>query len=152
MQVQNRVAKAQNMTTHRRRYAIHGGTTTHRRRAETAAEKWSLFKPHRGLAAPDLFLDTMLDRRICETRPIDCMEGLDNIYENRSQTYRPKGKTYRYAQLRELVHPVTIEHASKHEVICESKPAGEKHGEGEPTAERQPPRASGCKAATSSQG
>jgi hypothetical protein len=35
-------------------------TTTHHRRAETATEKRSLFKPHRGLAAPDLFLDTML--------------------------------------------------------------------------------------------
>jgi hypothetical protein len=35
-------------------------TTTHRRRAETTAEKQSPFRPHRGLAAPDLFLDTML--------------------------------------------------------------------------------------------
>jgi hypothetical protein len=35
-------------------------TTIHRRQAETAAEKQSLFRPHRGLAAPDLFLDTML--------------------------------------------------------------------------------------------
>jgi hypothetical protein len=35
-------------------------TTIHHRRAETAAEKWSPFRPHRGLAAPDLFLDTML--------------------------------------------------------------------------------------------
>jgi hypothetical protein len=37
-------------------------TTTHRRRAGTAAEKRSPFRPHRGLAAPDLFLDTMLTR------------------------------------------------------------------------------------------
>jgi hypothetical protein len=37
-------------------------TTIHRRRAEIAAEERSLFKPHRGLPAPDLFLDTMLTR------------------------------------------------------------------------------------------
>jgi hypothetical protein len=35
-------------------------TMTHRRQVEIAAEKWSPFMPHRGLAAPDLFLDTML--------------------------------------------------------------------------------------------
>jgi hypothetical protein len=35
-------------------------STTHHRRAEIAAEEWSPFRPHRGLAAPDLFLDTML--------------------------------------------------------------------------------------------
>jgi hypothetical protein len=34
--------------------------TTHRQRAETVAKKWSLFRPHRGLATPDLFLDTIL--------------------------------------------------------------------------------------------
>jgi hypothetical protein len=33
---------------------------THRRRAEIAAEEQSPFRPHRGLAALDLFLDTML--------------------------------------------------------------------------------------------
>jgi hypothetical protein len=36
-------------------------TTTHSWRAEIATEKWSPFRSHRGLAAPDLFLDTMLD-------------------------------------------------------------------------------------------
>jgi hypothetical protein len=36
---------------------------THRRRAEIAAEERSPFRPHRGLAAPDLFLDTMLARQ-----------------------------------------------------------------------------------------
>jgi hypothetical protein len=36
--------------------------TTHRRRAEIAAEERILFRSHRGLAAPDLFLDTMLTR------------------------------------------------------------------------------------------
>jgi hypothetical protein len=35
-------------------------TTTHRRGAEIAAEEQSPFRPHRGVAAPDLFLDTML--------------------------------------------------------------------------------------------
>jgi hypothetical protein len=57
---------------------------THHRRAEIAAEKRSLFRPHRGLAAPDLFLDTMLDRRIWEACSIDYMEGLGNIYRNGS--------------------------------------------------------------------
>jgi hypothetical protein len=33
---------------------------THRRRTEIAAEERSPFRPHRGLAAPELFLDTML--------------------------------------------------------------------------------------------
>jgi hypothetical protein len=36
---------------------------THRRRDEGVAEKWSPFKPLRGLAAPDLFLDTMLTEK-----------------------------------------------------------------------------------------
>jgi hypothetical protein len=35
-------------------------TMTHHRRAEIAAEEQSPFMPHRGLAALDLFLDTML--------------------------------------------------------------------------------------------
>jgi hypothetical protein len=34
--------------------------TTHRWRSEIAVEGRSSFRPHRGLAAPDLFLDTML--------------------------------------------------------------------------------------------
>jgi hypothetical protein len=34
--------------------------TTHRWRSEIAAEEWRSFRPHRGLAAPDLFLYTML--------------------------------------------------------------------------------------------
>jgi hypothetical protein len=42
-------------------------TTIHRRRAEVTAEKSIPFRPHRGLAAPDLFLYTMLDRRTWET-------------------------------------------------------------------------------------
>jgi hypothetical protein len=35
-------------------------TTTHRRRAEIDAEKRSPFRPHRCLAAPNLFLYTIL--------------------------------------------------------------------------------------------
>jgi hypothetical protein len=125
---------------------------TYRRRAEIAAEKRSQFRPHRGLTAPDLFLDTMLDRRTWEACPIDCTEGLGNIYGNGSQTCRPNGKIYRYAQLGELVHSVVVKHTPEHEVICGSKSAGEKHKEGETAAERQPPRAPGCEAATSSRG
>jgi hypothetical protein len=34
--------------------------TTYRRRAEITAEERSPFRPHRGLAAQDLFLGTML--------------------------------------------------------------------------------------------
>jgi hypothetical protein len=34
--------------------------TTHRRRAEIAAEERSPFRPRRGLATPNLFLDTTL--------------------------------------------------------------------------------------------
>jgi hypothetical protein len=64
------------------------------------------------------------------------MEVLDNIYKNGSHTCRSKGKTYRYAQLGELVHSVAVEHASNHEVVCGSKPTGEKCGEGETTTER----------------
>jgi tellurite resistance-related uncharacterized protein len=38
-------------------------TTTHCRRAEIVAEKRSPFWPRRRLAAPDLFLDTMLTEK-----------------------------------------------------------------------------------------
>jgi hypothetical protein len=105
---------------------------------------------HRALAASNLFLDTMLDRMIWEACPINCIEGLGNIYGNRSQTCRLTGKTYGYAQLEKLVHSIAVEHAPKHKIACESEPAGEKRGEGETTAERQPSRASGCEATTSS--
>jgi hypothetical protein len=40
------------------------------------------------------------------------------------------------AQLGELVHSVTVEYALEHEVICGSKPAGQKHREGETAAEQ----------------
>jgi hypothetical protein len=73
----------------------------------------------------------MLDRRTGETHPIDCTKSLGNIYGNGSQTGCPKGKTYRDAQLGELVHSVAVEHALEHEVVCGSKPAGEKGGESE---------------------
>jgi hypothetical protein len=81
----------------------------------------------------------MLDGRTREACLIDCTESLGNIYENGSQTCRPKGKTYRYAQLGELVRSITIEHTPEHEVIYRSKPAGGKHGEGETVVERQSP-------------
>jgi hypothetical protein len=126
-------------------------TTTHHQRAEIAAEKRSPFRPHRGLAAPDIFLDIMLNQRTWEACPIDCTEALGNIYGNGSQICHPMGKTYRYAQLGELVHFIVVEHASEHEVICRSEPTVEKHEEGETAAERHPPQDSGCEAATSSQ-
>jgi hypothetical protein len=94
----------------------------------------------------------MLDRRTWEACPIDCTEGLGNIYGNRSQTCHSKGKIYIYAQLGELVRSVTVEHAPEHKVTCGSEPAGEKHGEGETAVERQPPRVSRCEVATSSWG
>jgi hypothetical protein len=89
-------------------------TMTHHRRAEIATTEQSPFRPHRDLAAPDLFLDIMLNQRTWEACSIDCTEVLANIYGNRSQTYRPKGKTYRDAQLRELVHSIAVEHAPEH--------------------------------------
>jgi hypothetical protein len=110
-------------------------TTTHHRRAEIANEKRSPFKPHQGLATPNLFLDTMLDQRTGETCQIDCTKLLGNIYGNRSETCRPKGKTYRDAQLGELVYSVAVEHAPEHKVIYGSKSAGEKRREGETVAE-----------------
>jgi hypothetical protein len=44
-----------------------------------------------------------------------------------------------------------VEQLPEHELICGSKPAWER-GEGEAVAEDQPPRASGCEVAMSSQG
>jgi hypothetical protein len=38
--------------------------------------------PHRDLATPDLFLDTMLNRRTYEAYPTDCTEALGIIYGN----------------------------------------------------------------------
>jgi hypothetical protein len=53
---------------------------THHRQAKIAAKKRSPFNPHRGLAAPDLFLDIMLDQRTWKACSIDCRESLGNIY------------------------------------------------------------------------
>jgi hypothetical protein len=64
------------------------------------------------------------------------MESLSNIYGNISQICHPKNKTYIYAQLGELLHSIAIEPALKHEVICGSKPTGEKHEEDEITVEQ----------------
>jgi hypothetical protein len=63
------------------------------------------------------------------------MKTLGNIYVNRSQTCRPKGKTYRDAQLRKLVHSVIVKHAPEHEVAYRSEPVWEKREEGETSAE-----------------
>jgi hypothetical protein len=106
-------------------------TMTHHWWTEIAVEKWSPFKPHWCLAVLDLFLDTMLNQRIWEACPIGCTEALGNIYGNGSQTCHLKGKTYRDTQLEELVHSIVVEHAPENEVICGSKPVGEKRGEGE---------------------
>jgi hypothetical protein len=78
----------------------------------------------------------MLDRRTWKACPINCTKDLGNIYGNGSQICCPKGKTYIYAQLGELVRSIAVEHAPEHEVIYGSKPTGEKHGEGETVAER----------------
>jgi hypothetical protein len=56
-------------------------TTIHHWRVERAAVKQSPFRPLRGLAAPDLFLNTA-NQRTWEACPIDCIETLGNIYGN----------------------------------------------------------------------
>jgi hypothetical protein len=94
----------------------------------------------------------MLCRRIGETCLIDRTESLGNIYRNISQICRLKDKTYKDAQLGEFVHSIAVEHAPEHEVICGSKPAGEKHGDGETAAEQYPPQALGHEVTTSSRG
>jgi hypothetical protein len=66
----------------------------------------------------------MLDRRIGDTHLIDSMESLGNTYGSGFQTCRMKGKTYRDAQLEELVHSVMVEHMPEHKVVCGSKPVG----------------------------
>jgi hypothetical protein len=71
------------------------------------------------------------------------METLGNIYGNITQAYRLKGKTYRNAQLGELVHSVVVERVPEHGVAYKGELIGEKRGEGETSAERQPPCASG---------
>jgi hypothetical protein len=71
------------------------------------------------------------------------MKTLGNIYRNGSQACYPKGKTYRDAQLGELVHSIAVDHMPEHEVACLSEPVGEKCGEGETVAGRQPLQASG---------
>jgi hypothetical protein len=76
----------------------------------------------------------------------------EHIYRNIFKTCRPKGKTYRDAQLGELVHSVVVENVLEHKVICGSEPVGEKHGEGETAIEQQPPQALGYEATTSSWG
>jgi hypothetical protein len=79
------------------------------------------------------------------------METLGNIYENGSGHVSRRVKTYRDAQLGELVHSVVVEQLPENELVCGSEPAWE-HEECEVVAEQQPPRDSGCEAATSSRG
>jgi hypothetical protein len=122
---------------------------THCQWVEIIVEKRSPFRPHRGLAAPDLFLNTILDQRTWEACPIDYREGLVKIYKNIFQTCHLKGKTYKDAQLWELIHFIAVEYTPEHKVIYRSKPTGEKREEGETAAERQPPRASGREATMS---
>jgi hypothetical protein len=57
-----------------------------------------------------------------------------------------------HTQLEELIHSIMLEHEPEHEIICGSKPTGEKRGEGGTVVERQLHRVSGCEAATSSWG
>jgi hypothetical protein len=71
------------------------------------------------------------------------MKTLGNIYGNRSQSCRLKGKTYKDTQLGELVHSVVVEHTPEHGVAYRGEPIGEKREEGETSAELQPPCASG---------
>jgi hypothetical protein len=63
------------------------------------------------------------------------MEALGNIYGNRSQTYHPKDKSYRYARLEKLVYSDVVEHVPKHKVVCGREPTRGKRGEGETAAE-----------------
>jgi hypothetical protein len=71
------------------------------------------------------------------------MKILGNIYGNRSQSCRLRGKTYKDTQLGELVHSVVVEHTSEHGVAYRGEPIGEKREEGETSVELQPPCASG---------
>jgi hypothetical protein len=66
----------------------------------------------------------MLNRKTWEAYPIDSMEALGNIYGNRSQTYHPKDKSYRYARLGKLVYSDVVEHVPKHKVVCGREPTG----------------------------
>jgi hypothetical protein len=43
---------------------------------------------------------------------------------NESQVYNPKAKTYKDAQLGELVHSIVIEHTPGHGVAYGSEPTG----------------------------
>jgi hypothetical protein len=70
-------------------------------------------------------------------------ENLEQHIRERIQTCHLKGKTYKDAQLGELVHSVAVEQLPEHELTCGSEPAWERGG-GEAVAEQQPPRASGC--------
>jgi hypothetical protein len=65
-------------------------------------------------------------------------ENLAQHIQEWIQTCHLKGKTYKDAQLGELIHSVAVEQLSEHELACGSEPTWER-GEGETVAEQQPP-------------
>jgi hypothetical protein len=140
--VQNRLANPHNMASHRRRYAIHGDNdppsaiwdSSWEAKPVQASLRFSSFGPISGHYANPENMGSMPDW---------LYESTGNIYRNGSQTCCSNGKTYRDAQLGELVHSITVEHVLEHELICGSEPAGGKREEGETAADRQPSRASG---------
>jgi hypothetical protein len=77
--------------------------------------------------------------------------NLGQYIREQMQICHQKGKTYRDAQLGELVHSVAVEQLSEHELACGSEPVWER-GEDEIVAEQQPHRALACEATTSSRG
>jgi hypothetical protein len=64
------------------------------------------------------------------------METLGKIYGNGYRACHPKGKTYRDAQLDELVHSIVVKHAPEQGIVCGREPAGEKCREGETATEQ----------------
>jgi hypothetical protein len=78
-------------------------------------------------------------------------KNLGQDIQERIQTCHPKGKTYRDAQLEELIHSIMVEQLPEHKLVCGREPAWERE-EGETVAEQQPSRVSGCEGTTSSWG
>jgi hypothetical protein len=84
-------------------------TTTHHPRAE----KRSPFRPHRGLAAPELFLDTMLTGEHGRHARLT-METFYNIYGNGSRHVTRRVK---------LIETLAVEQLLEHGLACGSEPA-----------------------------
>jgi hypothetical protein len=61
--------------------------------------------------------------------------NLGQYIRERIQTCHPKGKTYRDAQLGELIHSVAVDQLPEHELTCGSEPTWER-GEDEVVAEQ----------------